>query len=159
MADTANSGTHFRPLHGLLAFGRRPFCRPAVPAGRRLRGRQPAFASITSENSSSPRGGRNESINYSVFAPEETSSHAWDHPQTVNQDANARFSNLVKQESEPHYTVTFPSWMVELYSDLRAFGRAARRLFLPANSIKSKLPYYTCVPLHSWHCFSHQSEC
>ena len=44
--------------------------------------------------------------------------------------------------------------MVELYNDVSTFGRAARRLFLPENSIKSKLPYYRCAP-----CSDHLLTC
>jgi hypothetical protein len=55
------------------------------------------------------------------------------------------YSSLVKRASEPSPTVMFPQWMVEVYQECSSFWAAARRLFLPENSIKSKLPYYKCA--------------
>lgn len=143
MADgEVNNDGHSRPLIRLLAAGRRSVCRPVASACRRVRRRRSSasFASISSENDSGPHA-RDDSINYSIFAPEETSSGSL---KSGKQDANSRFSSLVKQESEPINTVTFPQWMVEVYNDLQSFSKAARRLFLPESSIKSKLPYYRC---------------
>lgn len=139
-----------RPLHRIIAAGKASVCRPAASVWRfaRRRPSSAAFASIASDNDSISRGGGR--INYSIFAPEETSEGPSERPRSSkkgskNKKAISRFSSHVQQESEPLYTVTFPAWMVELYNDISTFGRAARRLFLPENSIKSKLPYYRCV--------------
>lgn len=151
MADDPDGGRRSRPLLRMLAAGRRSLCRPLTSACRRVRKRPngTAFASIT--QSDGVARDREGSINYSIFAPEETSSGASDRTLSAspgNQDTYSRFSSLVQQECEPLYTVTFPAWMVEVYNDLQSFGRAARRLFLPENSIKSKLPYYRCPSHH-----------
>lgn len=146
MASSSDSDSRPRPLLRVVTAGRRCLYKPVTATRGYVRRRRASapFASISSESQGVGRG-RDEHINYSIFAPEETSSASRDgaaSPKPGVQDPNSRFSSLVQQESEPLYTVTFPAWMVEVYKDVTAFGRAARRLFLPENSIKSKLPYY-----------------
>lgn len=126
-----------RPFLSLISRGRcfRPAVRPSHLSNA-------PFASISAP--SQPTDGDDirrgdtstsaASCNYS--SPRVSSSH--DSP------GEERFTSLVHLESEPLITVIFPQWMVEVYQEFVMFGSACKRLFLPENSIKSKLPYYRC---------------
>jgi hypothetical protein len=141
----------------LLVASRKFICRPFTLLARRVRGRREhsRFAAISERTATSPlpdsaptsnSEASFNSINSSVDGRVVTLKPEM---ATLSAPPEPRFSSLVQQETEPVYTVIFPQWMVEVYQDVSAFGNAARRLFLPENSIKSKLPYYRCCVLPS----------
>lgn len=139
MSSESSELSHRRPLLSRLCRGRR-CCRPAHRCARHI---SAPFASISATSQAKDRTNASNKI-----ASASKDTHDSSVTQTASSDEGAgaeRFTSLVQLESEPLVTVIFPQWMVEAYQELVMFGSACKRLFLPENSIKSKLPYYRCA--------------
>lgn len=127
-----------RPLLVHLARGR--YCRRA--SGSPGHASTP-FASVSAASqANADEAARSEQTQESTSAKEAKQLNRTSKTTADEGTGPERFTSLVQLESEPLNTVMFPQWMVEAYQDLVTFGGACKRLFLPENGIKSKLPYY-----------------
>lgn len=134
MASQPSEILNRRPLLVLLSRGR--CCRRASCSQRHI---STPFASVSATSQAKP----DKDTGSEQASAKESIELSGTPKATTDEGPGAeRFTSLVQLESDPLITVIFPQWMVEAYQDLVTFGSACKRLFLPENGIKSKLPYY-----------------